>query len=244
MSNKIFSAFLIRHGDTTLLFDTGLGKEIAKQYQQDMPHWQRPFFRYEAPVKSAYEQISATKVALPSQIILSHSHWDHASGLVDFPGVPVLVANEELALIRNPSNGVGGAWPSQLSSSSIQWQGIRFDAKPYLNFASSLDLFGDGRAVLVPLSGHTAGSIGMFVTVDSGKRFFLTGDLTWNVNAQKQARPKFWAASLLCDADSEQTMRSISQVQSLMQSDPALIVLPAHDGHAQEQLGYFPLWQK
>lgn len=241
-----FSAFIIQHGNTTLLFDTGLGREIAAQYQLDMPYWQRPFFRYEDPVNPARAQILAAGVALPSRIILSHSHWDHASGLLDFPDVPVMVAAEELAVIKQPSSGVGGAWPSQLvaKQQAIAWETIQFKEVPYAGFARSADVFGDGKLIIVPLLGHTPGSIGLFVTVDSGKRYFLTGDLTWNLDAQKQGRGKFWAASLLCDGDAEQTMASILQVRKLMQEQPELIVLPAHDAAAQAKLGYFPQWLK
>ncbi len=241
-----FSAFIIKHGNTTLLFDTGLGSEIAAQYQADMPYWQRPFFRYEDPVEPARAQILAAGIALPSRIILSHSHWDHASGLFDFPEARVWVAAEELAVIQHPTTGVGGAWPSQLvaKQKAITWQTIQFKDAPYAGFSRSADVFGDGKLIIVPLLGHTPGSIGLFVTVDSGKRYFLTGDLTWNLDAQKQGRGKFWAASLLCDGDAEQTMASILQVRKLMQEQPELIVLPAHDAAAQAKLGYFPNWLK
>ena len=29
------------------------------------------------------------------RILLTHAHWDHVSGVADFPGVPVLVTEEE-----------------------------------------------------------------------------------------------------------------------------------------------------
>src|SRR3990167_8910146 len=48
-----FSAFLIKHQQDYLLFDTGMGSRIAEQYRQDMALWLRPFFKYEDPVVPA-----------------------------------------------------------------------------------------------------------------------------------------------------------------------------------------------
>ncbi len=54
-----------------------------------------------------------------------------------------------------------------------------------MGFDESLDLFGDGRLVLVPLPGHTPGSVGLFVTLDSGRRLFFSGDTSWRLEASK-----------------------------------------------------------
>jgi N-acyl homoserine lactone hydrolase len=41
-------------------------------------------------------------------ILLTHSHWDHVSGLPDFPGVPVWVTPQERAFISKGGNGQFG----------------------------------------------------------------------------------------------------------------------------------------
>ena len=110
-----FSAFVIRHGDELLLLDTGLGSQIAAQYGQDMPRWGRPFFRYEDPVAPARDQLAQAGLPPIRRILLSHGHWDHASGVEDFPGADVWLPAQELATLRAPQGGVGGAWPSQVS---------------------------------------------------------------------------------------------------------------------------------
>lgn len=43
-----FSAFLIKHNNDYLLFDTGMGRQIEGQYQQGMPPWWRPFFTHKS----------------------------------------------------------------------------------------------------------------------------------------------------------------------------------------------------
>lgn len=237
-----FSAFLVKHGERTLLFDTGLGSHIDAQFQQDMPHWARLFFKYDEPVLPARRQLEQAGMAPVQTIILSHSHWDHASGIPDFPDATVWASAPELALIHQPRHDFGGNWPSQVGSPDIKWQTLEFKAVPFEGFSTSLDLFGDGSVVLVPLYGHTPGSVGMFVTVDSGHRYFLVGDAVWSAGALKNGSPKFWAARWLADADSDQTQQAENQIRAAMQRDPSLTVVPAHDGAVQQALGYFPKW--
>jgi glyoxylase-like metal-dependent hydrolase (beta-lactamase superfamily II) len=236
-----FSAILVKHGQTHFLFDTGLGTQVAQQYQQDMPWWMRPFFKYQEPVLPARTQLDRAGMPPIERIYLSHAHWDHASGLADFPDAQVLVSSEELAAIHA---GIGKSWPSQVGLKSIRWQALDFKLAPYHGFEKSLDVFGDGKVVLVPMFGHTPGSIGMFLSTDSGKRFFFCGDAVWRAEAVTDASPKFWLASLIVDTDREQTHRTIEQMRDLVKQDPGLVVVPAHDEKVQSALGYFPQWVK
>lgn len=237
-----FSAFLIKHKQDYLLFDTGLGSQIDAQYEQDMPGWQRPFFKFDRPVSPARQQLDAAGFAPIQHIILSHSHWDHASGVGDFPQAQVFVSEDELLTLAQPSTGAGGTWPSQVADPAIHWSPLMFQPRAYKGYAHSLDLFNDGSVVLVTMPGHTAGSIGMFVTVDSGTCYFFIGDVAWKTDAVMAAAPKFWAASLLVDHDRTQTQASVEQVRKVAQKYPGLVLVPAHDGAVQDALGYFPQW--
>ncbi len=98
--------------------------------------------------------------------------------------------------------------------------------------------------MLVPMPGHTPGSVGLFVTVDSGKVYFFIGDVAWTVAALQQGKPKFWVAGKLVDGDAQQTQSTLEKVRALMQAEPALVVVPAHDSAVQDGLGYFPAWVK
>ncbi len=237
-----FSAFLIKHGDDYLLFDSGLGQTIDAQYAADMTWWQRPFFSYQASLQAASVQLQQAGYPPIGRIILSHSHWDHAGGVPDFPQAKVLVAAEEMARIKQPTRGAGGTWASQVSK--VQWETLQFDAIPYQGYAKSADLFHDGSVVVVPMPGHTPGSVGLFVTVDSGQRHFFIGDVAWTVAALKAGAGKFWAAAKIVDDDHDQTQESADKVRQLMQQEPKLVVIPAHDSAVQDKLGYFPNWVK
>lgn len=237
-----FSAILVRHGDELLLFDTGLGTQVDAQYDRDMPAWQRPFFRYEQPVLPVVAQLAAQCLPPVSRIVLSHSHWDHASGIADFPQAEVWAAPEELDVVRQPRGGVGGAWPSQVGTPAIPWRALRFVATPYEGFARSLDVFGDGSVVLVPMVGHTEGSVGMFVNRASGRRYFFVGDVVWSASALREGAAKFWPARMLVDHDADATQVAIERIRAVQRAHPGLVVVPAHDGQVQAALGFFPKW--
>lgn len=239
-----FSAFLIRHGSSTLLLDTGLGRQVAEQYQQDMPIWLRLFFRYEDPVLTARQQLDSAGIGPIQTIFLTHSHWDHASGVTDFPEATIWASAPEMEMIRHPRGGIRGSWSSQVGAKSTQWASLDFKSGPYESFDASLDVFDDGSLVLVPLFGHTPGSIGLFVTVDSGKRYFFIGDAVWAAKALTDSQPKFLAARVLVDQNAEQTQHVIEQIHALIARYPDLVVVPAHDGTVQNALGYFPAWVK
>jgi len=242
MATTNFSAFLIEHGGQRLLLDTGLGARIAQQYAADMPHWGRPFFRAPEVVVPVRRQLDAAGVGTVQRIVLTHAHWDHASVVEDFPGADIWAAEAELATVRAARSGIGSAWPSQVGSPALRWRALALSGPAFEGFERSEDLFGDGRVVAVPMAGHTPGSLGLFVTVSSGRRFFFVGDVVWTTLALAERRPKFWAARQLVDADIERTQHTIGLIRAAQQRDPALVVVPAHDALVQDRLGYFPRW--
>lgn len=235
------TAVLIEHPQGSILFDTGLGRNVDAQFAEDMPSWAAPLFAFEKDTP-ARDQLAAAGIAPPRLIVLSHAHWDHASAIEDFPDAEILVSAPEktfLATARPPA-----VLPSQVSSPAIRWRNLSFEEKPFAGFAQSVDLFGDGTVVLVPLYGHTPGSVGLFLTIASGKRFFFIGDTVWRKAALFAARPKFWLMGAIVDNDADATAATIRDIRAVMRVNPGLVVLPAHDAEAQNEIGYFPHWQQ
>ncbi|CAA0088860.1 putative metallo-hydrolase [Zhongshania aliphaticivorans] len=232
-------AVIIEHPQGSLLFDTGLGRQIDTQYRSDMPFWAKPFLTYNN-VNPAIDQLQKEGVTPPERIILSHSHWDHASGVVDFPNAEIWLPQAEQQFIANST--APAVLHSQLSPDTIQWHPIEFDSEAYENFDSSLDLFGDKSAVLVPLPGHSPGSVGLFLTTRTGGRYFFIGDLIWNANALATQAPKFWAARMIVDHDAQRAAESLAQVVGSQSQLPRLVIVPAHDQSVHDSLEYFPNW--
>lgn len=233
------TAVLVEHPKGRFLFDSGLGKQADRQFS-DMPWWIQQLMKYKATT-SARDQLDAGGVAPPKTILLSHLHWDHASGLVDFPGADVWVTKDEY----RAANSIQGQYDqgyvaSQYRGQDIHWRTLEFRDGPYENFPTSRDWFGDGSVVLVPLPGHTPGGVGMFVTVSSGQRYLFTGDTTWALEGFTHPTEKFWLARDQADANPAQLRQSIVRVRELMQADPKLIVVPAHDARVHKRIGLYP----
>lgn len=238
------AAVLVRHPKATLLFDSGLGSQIDTQFKQSMPFWLKPFMQYEklgtaqATLAAAMPELSSEE--LVDTIILSHLHWDHASGIKDFPAAEIWTTESEYNLAIHPDTEEGPYIREQFNGSSIKWKFLRFKAQPYENFSHSLDVFDDGSIVLVPLPGHTPGAIGMFVNLASGKRVLFTGDTTWAAEGFRNPSHKFWLASLIVDDDRATTAHSILKVHRLIQEYPDMAIVPAHDSLAQKSIAQFP----
>lgn len=230
------TAVLIQHHAATLLFDTGLGRQVDSQFEE-MPAWDKPLLQYGA-VTPARDQLDRDGIKI-DRILLSHVHWDHASGLVDYPEVPVWAPWEDIEFshIAVPP----AVLPSQFKH-KIDWHPYALEPEPFMGFPDSLDLFGDGSLVLVSLRGHTPGSVGLFLTLDDGRRFFFTGDASWRLEGFTGPHEKFWFSRNMVDNDREQTKNVLDKVHELLLSHPEITVVPAHDAAVQDTLGFYPHW--
>jgi glyoxylase-like metal-dependent hydrolase (beta-lactamase superfamily II) len=230
-------AVLVEHPQGRFLFDSGLGTRIDEQFGEGMSAWAKPIFAYEH-VNPAVSQLQAAGIAAPPRIFLSHAHWDHASALIDFPQAEVwLPAPEREAA----AHGEPPAFlPSQLNSPEIHWHPFAFDGPAWAGFPASLDLYGDGSAVLLPLPGHTAGSTGLLLSLADGRRYFFVGDTVWNHLGIDKPAPKFSISSRIVDADRDAVWQAVLRLRGLRDANPGLAIVPAHDSSVHDQLGYFP----
>src|SRR6185436_11282281 len=95
---------LVQHPKGTLLFDTGFGSAVDEQFKAT-PWLMQQTARYEKePTVAAQLQQAGIAQSSLAGIVLTHAHWDHVSGLVDLPAVPVFVPQAELDFINTPNN--------------------------------------------------------------------------------------------------------------------------------------------
>jgi len=90
----------ISHPFGNILIDTGIGKNIDSQYEST-PTWLKPFFTYEKKIPVS-EILFSKKIKIES-ILLSHMHWDHASGLKDLKDVIFHTTKEDIGIFVNLS---------------------------------------------------------------------------------------------------------------------------------------------
>ncbi|MGH8530960.1 MAG: MBL fold metallo-hydrolase [Nevskiales bacterium] len=235
----VHSAVYVQHPTGSFLYDTGLGAQVDAQFKAEMPWWAKPLMPYEVD-SPARQQLADAKLPLPERIFLSHGHWDHVSGLIDFPDAEIWITAEEknfLATGKPPA-----VLPSQVNAPQLRWRQFELLGPSYAGFAQSLDVFGDGSAILVGMPGHTPGSLGLFLTSVSGKHYFFIGDTAWHLRGVTHESPKFPVARKLADSDPTATLALLKQIHALQLANPDLIVVPAHDAAVQDAVGYFPNW--
>lgn len=231
---------LVRHPRGDFLWDTGIGIEIEAQTTV-FSFIESILFRIEN-VKPARLQLDENgyDVKKLMAIIPSHMHWDHASGIEDFLGVPVWIQQESYdeAVSGQPSSFL----QSQYDHKAINWQILKLADQVYQGFSKSLDIYGDGTAVLVDLSGHTHGQLGLFLSMKSGKRYFFIGDTVWAVKGVRdnKSRPAIVEWLVGVDTDIEKNARVIEKIHLLSKRDTDLIIVPAHDELQIKKLPHYP----
>ena len=172
-------------------------------------------------------------------VILSHTHLDHSGGLMDLPRAPVLLTREELQYAFNPAvQAKGFVNPAHTQRfPPVDASTLKFDPRPYETFDESTDLYGDGSVVVVPLRGHTPGSVGIFVNLDPHHRLFYIGDA---VDDERGFQDRVGKSLLLRGSDHDPVLANqvVAKLNQLHQMVPELAIIPAHGRSAY--LKFFP----
>ncbi|MBT9445262.1 MAG: MBL fold metallo-hydrolase [Hyphomonadaceae bacterium] len=234
------SAVLICHPHGFVLFDTGVGRDIDSQFKE-FPLFKRIALNYRK-LQAVADVIAANNPCPGRQmfIIPSHLHWDHAGGIEDLPQADVWIRSDELRQARK-GGARQGFLPEEIDAANIRWRPFTFANQAYEQYPQSLDVFGDGSLILVPMTGHTAGSVGLFITT-GGRRYFFTGDTTWALEGFTRPANKFVAARAMADLDLNRLEEEIVGVHRLLVREPELIVVPAHDVAAYPSDALYPNW--
>lgn len=209
------SSALLRHGQGNLLFDTGCHPSVPEDPEG---RW-GGLAKLMTPIMQPGEHILAGLAELglgPDDIdvvINSHLHPDHCGCNAFFRKATFLIHADEIAAARTPGSEASGYiaadWDQPMPVDEIRGQ---------------RDVFGDGRIVLLPLPGHTPGSMGALAHLERSGTFLLAGDTvslretldtgiiprnTWNADALATSlgevrRIEASGALVLCGHDARQ----------------------------------------
>ena len=226
-TGKTFSRFsigmtagsiLVRHPAGDLLIDAG----NSSHFDEDLsvyPFWLRlklqslaGQLKPDTPLPDLLRRVAENPAKL-RWAILSHVHLDHAGGLMDLPPLTVLLTRDELLFANDPDAQAKGyvlaAYSKVLPKPSAPT--LHFDPQPYEIFDESADLYRDGSVVVVPLRGHTPGSVGIFVNLAPARRLFYVGD---SVDDERGFVERVGKPLLLRDSDNDPALEIRSSAGS------------------------------
>jgi N-acyl homoserine lactone hydrolase len=216
------SCYLIRHGDRYMLWDTGLPGELVgnplTSPAQSMSLKER-----------IVDQLGRIGVK-PEQIGIvgiSHYHADHLGQAADFPRAKLVIGAGDLEILKT------------VKGEFIQPQRLRpwlEGGAPLVEARGDVDIFHDGRVVMLSMPGHTPGHYSLLVRLASGP-VLLSGDLYhFTEQVANRGVPPFNhdRADTLASMDRYDRIAKNLKARTIIQHEPADIGrLPAFPKAAQ-----------
>ena len=207
--------YLIQTGDALILVDTGMPRAILRDSTPIAP-WMRALGGEEAHATAALARLGHAPSDL-TRIVATHFHFDHAGGLPEFPGVPIVAQRAALAAARENSRQREYA-----DAPGLVWQEIDGDH----------DLAPGVRLLLA--EGHTPGHQAVLVALPGGESFLLAID---TIYTRDQLATDDWGAY----ADKDAARASARRVQDLAAAHGATLVY-GHDAAQWATLRHAPQW--
>jgi glyoxylase-like metal-dependent hydrolase (beta-lactamase superfamily II) len=229
----VHSAILVEHPQATFLIDTGLGSAIDQEVR-GAHWWNRTLVgNYEKARPLVEQEPFKTLGKKLDFIIVTHGHWDHLSGALDFPEIPIYFLPEEIEfLTKTPRPHLHGIFASQVATLQGRFKPIALQDAPYENFKQSLDWFGDGSVLIVPLPGHTPGSLGVFLNLAPNQRFLIVGDALWRVQTNGRPVARSFLAEWFADQERETARKTRKALEALVDRRKEILLVPIHDPQA------------
>ena len=228
-------AFLIEHpGAGPVLVDTGLHPSVEIDPKQS-------FGRFGAAINTFrmnHDQAIAVQLRArgvePAQIgvvVMTHLHWDHASGVSEFPDATFVVDGREWEAATRPRGSTRGYVPKQFDY-PFDWRAVDYEGPSidsFETFGASIDLFGDGSVRLLSTPGHTVGHQSVLLRLD-GREALVCGDAAYTRAAiDGELMP-------LLMADEHRFRRSLKEIRRFVERTPGLVVFPGHDAETWPRL--------
>jgi N-acyl homoserine lactone hydrolase len=190
------SSALIRHAQGNVLFDTGCHPSVVEHGEQ---RW-GSLMKVMTPLMRADETLLPSLACVGVQpddidvIVNSHFHPDHCGCNEFFRKATVMVHASEIEAANAPGAEAAGYLRADFDH-----------GQPTDAVSGERDVFGDGKLILIPLPGHTPGTMGAAVHLDRDGSFLLTSDaVSLRENLDTDTVPRnTWNADALLNSFAE-----------------------------------------
>lgn len=158
-------AYLIEHAGSLVVFDAGLPPELRDD-DSELSKELAPYFGSDLPPGTNLAERLLSCGVEPGDVdlvVASHMHFDHVGGSSLLPDAELVVQRRE--------------WEAAVADvAREQYVTVLDDTRPRHLLEGEWDIFGDGRVVVVPTVGHTAGHQSLRLITDDGREMILCGD--------------------------------------------------------------------
>ncbi len=221
----VASCYLIRHGDTYLVWDTGLPKALLGA-PEDATADLSPTLDADLPSQLAKLDLAPEDIGM---VGISHYHFDHTGQAPDFPQATLLIGAadaETLKMDPLPAYAQGFADPAPLA----HWLG---GGGTLDEVRGDRDVFGDGSVTMLAMPGHTPGETALLVRLAGMGPVLLSGDVVhFAEQLGREGVPTF-------NTDRAETLASIDRLKKLVANTGATLVIQ-HDPRDIGKLPAFP----
>jgi glyoxylase-like metal-dependent hydrolase (beta-lactamase superfamily II) len=206
------SCALLRHRQGNVLFDTGCHPDVTDNAEARWGGLAKLMVPIMPPGENVVSGLAGLGLACDDidVVVCSHLHPDHCGCNTFFKRATVVLHRKEIEAARAPkaesAGYIAAEWEQDTPTDAIDGE---------------RDLFGDGRIVLLPMPGHTPGSIGALVALERSGTFLLAADtVSLNASLDRDILPRnIWNAEVL--------IRSLAEIKRIQARGAT--VLCGHD---------------
>jgi glyoxylase-like metal-dependent hydrolase (beta-lactamase superfamily II) len=207
------TAYQLRGATTSLIIDTGLNEEMAREFGKNTVYYPDAFRRVQGAMSNA------------SVVAVTHEHADHIAGIALHPNPASFV--DELRLTSQQYDALGKFAPS-LHKLLQRYEPLEL-VEP--------TVIAPG-VVMIGAAGHTPGSVMFYVRLRSGEEILFIGDVAWwmeNVRAAR-GRPRFVQQLFMHTAEDRSAV--LGQLRSLHEIyvQGEVLIVASHDEEQFNQL--------
>lgn len=207
------SCILLRHPQGNVLFDTGCHPSVAVNAEARWGGLAKSMIPIMSPQNNVLNDLEAVGLTTDDidVVICSHLHPDHCGCNGFFRKATFFAHANELEAARSPDAAIAGYF-------AADWD----HPMPIKSVEKETDVMGDGRIVLLPLPGHTPGTMGALVDLERSGEFLLASDsLSLKKNLELDVIPRnTWNAEKCAESFSEIRRIEASGVQIICGHDP------------------------
>jgi glyoxylase-like metal-dependent hydrolase (beta-lactamase superfamily II) len=222
-------AYLIRHPTVgALLVDTGLHPSIGSSPTENLGgivgRLSRPTVEreHELPGQLRDRGVDPKSIRL---IVMTHLHFDHSSGMSQFPDATFVLTEAEWADATSGGNTLMRGYRPAHYDYAFDYRTVSYDGQAigsYATFGRTFDLFGDGSVRLASTPGHSAGHQSLICRLRD-RDLVIAGDAIYTIgqlgDSPEPPRP----------FDRHNWRRSKRELEHFARTYPQAVILPGHD---------------